>query len=407
MSKLRKGNRALIKDMNRSLVINTIRKDGPTSRTDISNQTGLGLSTITKIIDELSNHNLVYETGAATSTGGRRPILLEFNQKSGHAIGIKIMQDHLILALTDLDATIIDSLEIYFHNKEDTNHIIELIVSNTHKLLAQNNLNEEHLEGIGIAVSGLIDSQRGIVVRSSLLGWEEVNICDPINKAFQTPTFIDNDVNAYTLAEIEKGYGNTHENFICLSIGDGIGASIVINKKIYIGEFGGAGEFGHMIIQMDGRRCHCGQKGCLEVYASNKALEIEAATLLPMYSNSLLQNKTINFEETYDAALKGDPLAKTLFKKLGDYLGIGLINAINSFNPGTIVLIGEGMIAGEFFVPKAIEKARENFFHSARYDTKVVTSSLGNDAWVKGAALLAIDQLFQPPIYEQATSLIN
>ncbi|WLD92602.1 ROK family protein [Alkalihalobacillus sp. AL-G] len=401
MTKLRIGNRALIKDMNRSTVINTIRKKGPISRTDISITTGLGLSTISKIIDELMNNELVNEIGAATSTGGRRPILIEFNQKSGYAVGVKIMEDHLVVALTDLDPTIIESIEIPFYTNDESTSVIDLIITSIKKILTQQKIDLDHLEGIGIAVSGLIDSKRGIVVRSSLLGWEEVDLSSPIHEAFRTPVFLDNDVNAYTYAEIEKGYGTVHNNFICISIGDGIGASIVIDRKLYKGEFGGAGEFGHSIIQLGGRQCHCGQKGCLEMYASNKGLEEEAATLIPEYPDSQLQNHRINIEEVLKAALESDELAKVLFSRLGDYLGVGLINAINSFNPGTIVLIGEGMVAEEYFVPQAIQRAKENFFYHARYDTNVVTSTLGNDAWVKGAAILAIDQLFQPPIYEQ------
>ncbi len=407
MSQLRKGNRALIKDMNRSLVINTIRKFGPISRTDISNRTGLGLSTITKIIDELSQNNLVFETGSASSTGGRRAILLEFNHQSGHAIGVKIMKDHLVIALTDLDSTILDTLEISFQHKEDVPHIIDLIISNTQKLLAKHQLTKENLEGLGIAVSGLIDNQKGRVVRSSLLNWEDVNLSEPIQQALETPVFIDNDVNAYTYAEIEKGYGVTHENFICLSIGDGIGASLVINRKLYSGEFGGAGEFGHTVIQIDGRPCHCGQHGCLEMYASNKAFELEASNFIEQYPNTSLDLESMQFDHVLEAAQQDDQLARKLFERQGDYLGVGLLNAINSFNPGTIVLIGEGMVAKDFFLPNAMERAKKNFFNFANCDTEIVASSLGNDAWVKGAALLAIDQLFQPPIYETTVSLLS
>lgn len=407
MTKLRIGNKALIKDMNRSVVINTIRKVGPLSRTDISTQTGLGLSTITKIVEELKNSNFVFETGAANSTGGRRPILLEFNKQYGYAVGVKIMKNHLVLALTDLDATIIHSLEVPFHPTDSPTEIIQLIIHTIEQLLSKQQVKIDQVEGIGVAVSGLVDSKNGLVVRSPLLGWEDVSLSQPIQDVFQKPVFIDNDVNAYTHAEVEKGLGLHHNNFICVSIGDGIGMSIVIDRKLYSGEFGGAGEFGHTIIQVDGRACHCGQEGCLEMYASTIALEQESDVLIRSYPNSKLVNKRMTFESVYDAALAGDEMAIVLFEKLGYYLGIGLINAINSFNPGTIVLIGEGMIAQDYFLPTAINKAKKNFFYHDRYETKVVISTLGNDAWVKGAAILAINQLFQPPIYESTPSLLT
>lgn len=407
MTKLRKGNKQLIKDINRSVVIEKIRKQGPISRIELSKITKLGLSTITKIIDELAENNLVFEVGEADSTGGRRPKLLEFNHDYGYTIGVKIMQDHVIIAVTNLKAKILHKIEKFFNKGEMASHIIIMIKEGIQSILSEMQLSQEKLLGIGIAVSGLVNRDDGSVIRSSLLGWENIRLIDKLMEEFRVPIYIDNDVNAYTYAEICMGYGKKHNNFICLSIGDGIGASIVIDREIYVGEFGGAGEFGHTIIQTNGYDCHCGQKGCFEVYASGKFLEIEGKRQLKLFPDSILKGKKLNFDSVYEAAKKGDQLAKNLFKRLGENLGIGLINVINSFNPSTIVLIGEGMIAKDFFLESAINKANENFFSKVNYHTEIVVSELGNDAWLQGAALLAINQLFQPPIYEKTNSILR
>jgi len=404
MKNLRIGNKQLIKDLNRSLVIERIRNFGPISRTDISKDTKLGLSTVTNIVDDLSNNNLVFEVGEADSSGGRRPILLEFNYDYGYTIGIKIEELHIILALTNLKVDIIDKLILTFDKEESTENIIGYIIQGIYELQNKNFLLNENLLGIGIAVSGLVNSEKGMIIRSTLLGWYNVKLSEQLEKEFYVPVYIDNDVNAYTLAELWMGYGKTHDNFICISVGVGIGAGIVIDKKIYSGQFGGAGEFGHSIINVNGYQCHCGQKGCLEMYASEKFLMKEGKHLINQYTDSSLKLSNFSFEDVYLAASKNDSLALELFKRMGDYLGIGFINMINSLNPETIILVGEGMIGKDYFLPYAIETAKQNFFSKADFHTNFYVSELGNDAWVIGASLLAINRLFSAPIYNDKKS---
>ncbi|RSK28300.1 ROK family transcriptional regulator [Bacillus sp. HMF5848] len=406
MTKLRKADKSLIKDMNRSAVINAIKRKGPISRTEIAQVTNLGQSTMTKIIEELKALDLVHEKGEAHSTGGRKAILLEFNNLFAYAIGIKIMQDHLICALTDLQATIIDKREIFFDPSSDSQLIINLMIRTIHQILIDFQLDSQNLIGIGIAVSGLVDSKTGVVLRSPLLDWNNVDISTPLKEEFQLPVSVDNDVNAYTYAELEFGYGKNSNQFICISIGDGIGSGFIINRKVYKGEYGGAGEFGHTIINVDGRPCHCGQNGCLETYLSNRALNLNAQELASRYPTSSLYNEKINYETITKAAKNNDDLAHELFGQVSKYLSIGLINAINSFNPKTIILIGEALVGKDFFIQDAIKKAKDNFFRGS-FETNIVVSNLGDDAWIQGAALQAIDQLFQPPIYEEVNSLIS
>lgn len=399
MKNLRIGNKQLIKDLNRSLVIERIRNFGPISRTDISKDTKLGLSTITNIIDDLLNNNLIFEVGEADSSGGRRPILLEFNYNYGYTIGIKIEELHIILAITNLKADIIDKSVLSFDKEESTENTSRFIIQGIHELLNKNSLTNGNLLGIGIAVSGLVNSQKGVIIRSTLLGWYNVKLSEQLEKEFNVPVYIENDVNAYTLAELWVGYGKTHDNFICISVGAGIGAGIVIDKKIYSGQFGGAGEFGHSIINVNGYQCHCGQKGCLEMYASEKFLIKEGKQLINQYKDSSLNQSNFGFDDMYLGANNNDLLALELFKKMGNYLGIGFINVINSLNPETIILVGEGMVAKDYFLPYAIEAAKQNFFSKADFHTNFYVSELGNDAWVIGASLLAINQLFALPIY--------
>ena len=404
MKNLRIGNKQLIKDLNRSLVIEKIRRSGPLSRTDISKSLNLGLSTITNIVEELKNENLVFETGEADSTGGRKAILLEFNYKLGYTIGIKIEEDHIILALTDLKASILDKEDKFFRKGESADKVIELLIKGIDSLIIKNNILKSQLMGIGVAISGLVNIQEGILTRSSLLGWHEVNIKKSIEEFIDVPVFIDNNVNAYALAELELGFGKTHENFICISVGAGVGAGIVIDKKLYYGKFGGAGEIGHSIIQVNGYPCHCGQHGCSEMYVSDKFFTNEGPNLLKeKYPKSLLKDSSFSPKEVYESAMGGDELAMELLKKSGEYLGVTLVNVINTINPSIIVLVGERMVVKDLFIHHAMKIAKQNFFSPASFDTKVYVSNLGEDAWVIGASLLAINHLFEVPIYKTSS----
>ncbi|MEQ6390603.1 ROK family transcriptional regulator [Bacillaceae bacterium S4-13-58] len=406
MGKLRKGNKELIKDINMSVVIDAIRKNAPISRSDVAVRTGLSLSTITNMVEELKEQDLVYEIGTANSTGGRRAILLEFNYNYGSTIGIKIMEDHLIFALTNLNGEILQKSELNFERYEEPSVVVDLLKVGAKELMVKAS-NANNLLGIGVAASGLVNSDDGIVIRSSLLNWNNVNIRDMLKGEFNVPIYIDNDVNAYNNAEIWMGYGTQHKNYLCMSVGDGLGSSIVVDGKIYSGEFGGAGEFGHTIIYPNGEPCHCGQKGCLEAYTSKRFLEKEVGRLLDKFPNSELHYTPITFESMKQAADNQDALAIKVLKKLGENLGIGFINAINSINPELIVMAGEGMIAKDYFLPYAIQISKNNFFSKAGYSTNIEVSKLGDDAWVQGASLLSVKHLFQPPLYEKNSYLIN
>lgn len=399
---IRVGNRELIKDINRSLVIEHVRNHAPVSRTKISKETKLGLSTVTKIVDDLLSEGYLYESGEASSTGGRRPILLHFNNKLGYSVAVKIEQDCLLLALTDLSAMIIKDKQVSFPRGEMAEAVIQLLIQSTNQLLNEAAISIDNVYGIGVAVSGLVNSEKGIVITSPLLGWKNTPVKAILEDVYDTSIYIDNDVNAYAVAEMNTGKGKDLTNFIGLSIGAGIGAAIVINKKLYHGKFGGAGELGHTVVVHNGKNCYCGQQGCLEMYASEKYFQGEIPLIHGQFSpdEATLAHGPFTFEAVYEAALNRNKLAIEVLKHVGEYLGTGLLNIINSFNPGKIILFGEGVVAKDFFIPYALERANNNFFSRAELETEVIVSELGKEAWLQGIALLSINHMFRIPMYE-------
>lgn len=398
--KLRIGNKELIKDINRSLVINEIRMNGPISRTDISKNLNLGLSTVTNIVEELENQNLVHEVGEADSTGGRKPILLEFNYNYGYIIGIKIEENNLIFALTNLKREIIEKRVVPFKKGTNSNTVLNMVVENIEKLITKIPYNK-NLMGIGVAVSGLVDQQKGKLIYSGMLNWSNVEIGNILENKFNVPVYIDNDVNAYTLAELWYGHGRELNNFIVVTYGSGIGSGIVINKKLYTGDFGGAGEIGHMVLVAEGRKCECGQRGCLEAYASEDFIVDYIRDNIKMYSESKIDlTEDLSIEKVYEYAKEGDMLAIDVLRLSAKYLGYGLLSVINLLNPSTIILAGEGMIAKDIILPVINDIVKNNFFKMHEKKVQIKVSELGDEGWVIGASTLAISKLFEIPLYE-------
>lgn len=399
---LRRGNKELIKDINRSLVINEIRRGGPISCTDISKNLKLGLSTVTNIVKELKSQNLVYEAGEAASTGGRRPILCGFNYDYGYVIGIKIEENNLIFAWTNLKSEIIEKKVVPFKKGIDSTTVLSMVSEHIEKLITKRLHNKGALIGIGIAISGLVDQEKGKLIYSSMLNWSNVEIGKILESEFKVPVYISNDVNAYTLAELWYGHGRELSNFIVVTYGSGVGLGIVFNKKLYIGDFGGAGEIGHMILVAEGRKCRCGQMGCLEAYTGEDFIADYIKDNLKMFNESKINvNEDLCIEEVYKYAKEGDLLAINALRLSAKYLGYGLLSIINLLNPSTVILAGEGMVAKDIVLPIVSDIVKDNYFKMHNKKVQIKVSELGEEGWVIGASLLVISKFFEIPLYEK------
>ena len=229
MNGLRKGSKALLRDLNKTLVLNEIRTKGPISRTEISQNTGLSLSSITRIADQLIKEGFIYEEGEGESTGGRRPIHLLFNQYYGYIIGIKIEVRKVIFTLSNLNGEIVAKAIKEYVKGSSSNVVMDIILNEIRLWFSKVNGEGKEILGIGVGVSGIVDTQNGILINSSLLGWNNVSFKSEIQRIIDVPVIVDNDVNAYTLAEMMYGAGKNLDNFLLVECGIGIGAGIVLN----------------------------------------------------------------------------------------------------------------------------------------------------------------------------------
>jgi predicted NBD/HSP70 family sugar kinase len=413
MDNLRVGSKQLIKDINRALVVKEVRDNGPISRSELARRTGLVLSTITKLCDELVAENLLFEFGEGKSTGGRRPVNLMFNNSYGYTIGVKVEDSSVVFSLANLKPTILKHDSIAFPVRAPVEEVMPLILRGITAMVAEipqdrgqpagqhtsaESGDRGRLLGIGVAVSGLVDPDSGVLRYSSLLGWKDVELAAIIGPEFDTVVRADNDVNCYALAQNWLGKGKESRNFVCITIGEGIGSGVIVENQLYRGAAGGAGEIGHMIVSGGGRACYCGQKGCLEAYASTNAI-IDAVASKKGSRHSI--------EEVVELARLGDADCRGVLSEAGRAIGWGLVNVVMQYNPEKIILGGEGIAEGEFILPSIIEELDRNWFNTrTAFSTRLEIDDLGNENFLLGASILVLSDLLGQPIYNEKRTLV-
>ncbi|OIJ13878.1 ROK family protein [Anaerobacillus arseniciselenatis] len=324
-------NQQLVKLNNKSLVLKMIKDEGPLSRAEISQRLGLTKGTVSSLVNELLNESLCYETGPGESSGGRRPVMLLFNQSSGYSIGIDLGVNYILGVLSDLNGKIVSEkkIRLYSTTFDETVTSLKKVIND---LLSNVPDSKYGVVGIGIGVPGIVNKQSEILLAPNL-GWKHVHLKEEIEKEFQLPAIIENEANAGAYGEKVLGAGQNYEDIIYVSAGIGIGVGFILNNELYRGKNGFSGELGHMIIEVNGKTCSCGSSGCWELYASERALLTEAKRLpfLP------LKEEELTLESLIEVANTNEEIAH-YFKQVGHYLGIGINNIINTFNPEQIII---------------------------------------------------------------------
>jgi len=271
-------------------------------------------------------------------------------------------------------------------------HICEAI----DRVMSQAGLEVNQLHSISVAAAGAIDAKNGVITLSpNLPGWRNIPLAETLREEYPTRVFLVHDANASALAEHRYGAGRGTENMIYLTVSTGIGGGIIIDNKIYEGTSGAAGEIGHMTIDTNGPKCSCGNIGCLEMLASGKALAREAIQRIQHGEKSLLTNivngkiENITAHDVSGAAGKGDAVAIASINRIAGYLGIGLVNLVNIFNPEMIVIGGGVAKLGELLLAPARKVVEERAFPLQASAVKIVPAQLGDDSGIIGAAVFA------------------
>lgn len=282
---------------------------------------------------------------------------------------------------------------------EGVSAVIERLFSAIDSLLNRNSLRPVQLAGISIACAGGIDTGRGLVVTSpNMPDWLNVPLVDKTRERFKIDAFLLNDASAAALGEHRYGAGRGVNNLVLFTLGTGIGGGIVADGELYLGAVGAAAEIGHMTIDADGPECACGNKGCLEMLASGTAVTRDAVSRVKRGEKTSLVEivngdiDKITAETVANAARNGDALALEVLNKAGYYLGIGMVNVVNIFNPEMIVLGGGMAELGDLFIGQGRQMVAERAFPISSRTVRIVTAQLGNEAGVYGATAYAFGQ---------------
>lgn len=371
------GDQALVKKINKSIVLHTIRRNSPLSRAKVSEMTGLNKATVSNLVAELCAQELVTEAGPGESSGGRKPLMLHFNMMAGSVIGIELRVKQLTAVLCDLSGGILVERESSLET-HDLPYVLEQMKSIISELIVNAPESRYGIVGIGVGVPGMVD-ENGVVLFAPNLGWEMVDLRGILEAEFAVPVTIDNEANAGAQGELNFGAAIDVRHLLYISAGSGIGSGIIIDGELYKGARGYAGETGHMTIEAHGKPCSCGSRGCWELYASEKTYDHPEHSLPAHTTQELVR---------YAAAGQED--AKRHFSSMGEYLGIGVTNLINSFNPELIV-IGGALSEAEAWLGEPLRRVvAERTLPYHKQQLEITFSKLGSRGTMIGAGFSAV-----------------
>lgn len=397
MNKIRTGDQKLVQELNRSIILNVIREKGPISRSEIAKHYGISATTVASAIQELIRDGYVCEMGEGASNGGRKPIMLKLASDRLYLIGVSVSNSSIDIARMDLEAKISrkQSRPVQALYGEE---LVAAVLSEIERFL-QGCPDTGQCLGISIIIPGVIDKDLGIVYFNSKLKLEQISLKAIIESRFNIKTWLENDLNATVLAQKKFGPYGKVQNLIYVSISEGVGAGIFFHDILLRGGNGGAGELGHTIIDRNGIRCECGSSGCLENYISWPAVYsriIASATrgrktaIMDLAEGDIARVTP----EMFNQAVKmQDPLAVDLTDEISGYIGHGLVNLINLFNPEILILGGQIGSSN----PRLLENVQKFVSSHALpilRDLKICPSTLGEEANLLAAASIILEDIF-------------
>lgn len=312
-----------------------------------------------------------------------------------YSIGIDLGGTKILTALVDkTNGEVITYIKKKTKKDKGVEKIINKIINSIKEILETSNKNIEEIDNIGIGAAGQVNRENGIIINAPNIGCKELNIKEILEKEFNIPVLLGNDVEIATIGEMYFGAGRKEKDFVCIFVGTGIGSGIVQNGQIRYGTTGTAGEIGHIIVDVGGRPCGCGGCGCLEAYASRLAIEKRIIGALKKgrksdIENYLVEDKPIKTSMIRKSLENKDELVTQIINEASEYLASGLASVINFYNPALIILGGGLMEGVEYFYNHSIEIAKIKSLPTPAVNIRFAKAQLGDFSGVIGAALLS------------------
>lgn len=373
-----------IKVMNRANIIKIIKQYGEITKQDIAATLNLSIPTVTTNTNQLIEEGLVEEAGVGYSTGGRKPMILKLVENARYSIGVNISPDSVGILLINLNNTIIEEAFLNYEKEYSFRVVLSQVEAEIEGLLERNQIDKKRVSGVGFSLPGLIDEDRLILENAPNIGVRDYDFSE-FQCRIQLKIHIENEANVAAYAEIEMCKAANMRNLVYVSITEGIGTGIIIDQHLYKSIKKKAGEFGHMRVSDENKRCNCGRTGCWELFASKKALF--------RYYQEFTGAKVSSLEEIFSEVNFNTPAVQAAIEKYIDYLFIGIENIILGLNPEFVIIGGE---LGKYEKEMLEMINRTNHMKSSfvEYEgTKVVFSGLKDKGSLMGAALMPFEEL--------------
>jgi predicted NBD/HSP70 family sugar kinase len=383
----------MLRLVNRRILLNILSDRQPISRAEIAKISGLNKATISTITGELLKDSCIIEEGSGRTTpiGGKPPTPLRLNAKRFGLFGVDIRADETILALSDFNNRIV--ARISFETGSDATTFLNKIGREIRKLRTKHNSFIE-FPGIGVSLPGLVDNHSGKFLLSVVLPWRDVPVVNLLEKATDLPVIIDNSARCSALAEIWHGkaqYAHVR-NLLYVSVSTGLACGVVIDGGLYRGGNNTAGQFGHIPIDVNGPDCRCGQRGCWDLFASDKATLKRYADLR---ANGGKRVSTMR--KLLELVEAGDSAATEAIRETARYLGIGITGLINGLDPEVVVIGGEITKVWGVIEPIIVEETKRNLLAPRSHNVPIRPSAFEVRPSLKGALTLIQNSLLSVP----------
>jgi len=399
----RTGDLKLIQELNRSIILKTIRHYGPISRSEIAKMNKISPTTVTAAVRRLLQQGLVCEDSVGTSSGGRKPILVRFSPESRFIVGVAITNSSIKIAETNLEAKARKQKVFPIYNLIGKSFITYLLKSITQFLKEYSDLTK--CIGISIIAPGIIDVGRGVICENTKLKLKNIPLKEIVEKRFKLKAWLENDANAIALAEKQFGAYKKYKNLIYVTIGDGVGAGIIVNGSIFRGCNGGTGEFGHTSIDRNGIYCDCGNRGCLENYVNWPAIYSKVSSSIAQGKQTMMLELAKGDIDRITppifryALKKDDQLAKEIMEDTAAYLATGIVNLVNLLNPDIIILGGKVAYDNRFLLSQVKKLVFKQALTILTNKLKICPTSFGEDFRMIAAATIPIQEIFHFSVF--------
>lgn len=389
---------ALAADDSLATVLEVVRTGTAVTRPEIGRVTGLGRHVVTQRVAQLVDSGLLDEGALAPSTGGRAPRELRLAAGAGCVLVAELGATRLDAAVADLDGHLL----VQHHEAMDIADGPEAVLTRVRGVFDRLGGDVPAVWGIGIGLPGPVEFATGRAVSPPIMpGWDQYPVREHLADHYRVPVWVDNDVNLMALGELRRGVGRGAEHLIFVKVGTGIGAGLVSNRQLHRGAQGTAGDIGHVAVVGDDEHvlCRCGRRGCLEAVAGGAAIAREglrAATdgTSAHLAGLLRAGHRVDAEAVIAGATHGDSTCVDLLVDSGTRVGDVLAGMVNLFNPSTIVLGGRVARGGESYVATVRSRVFGRSLPLATKDLGIVLSPLGDEAGLRGAAFMVLDELF-------------